>query len=102
MQNKSKERSQKRFTSSNSSKDSEYIEQFLIEIERLGEKLDMSIIRKLLEDTGIKLDPNYGPFCINPKLGRFVVRGVASLEAQNKAKHIQGVRLFKDTKIYPI
>lgn len=100
MEKRSIDSSRDALPSSTSAKDGD--EQFMIEIERPGEKLDMSVIIKMLESTGVKLDTSYGPFCINPKLGRFLVRGEASPEAQERVKKIPGVRLFRDTKIQPI
>ena len=75
--------------------------EFIVEIERPGKKLNMSIIQELLEGTGIKLDLNYGPFCVNPKLGRYVVRGTGDSASMKKVENIPGVRSYKDTKIYP-
>jgi hypothetical protein len=84
----------------NSSKQSN--EEFIIEVERPGKKLNMQIIQEILESTGIKLDLNYGPFCVNPKAGRYVVRGIGDPVSVEKVKNIPGVRLYKDTRIYPV
>ena len=78
------------------------VAQFIIQIERPDEKLDMAKIRSLLEETGVKLDSNYGPILINPKLGRYVVRGTATTEARARAELISGVRFFADTRQQPI
>jgi hypothetical protein len=75
--------------------------QFIIQVERPGKKLGMSDIQSLLEGTGIQLDSNYGPIPVNPKLGRYVVRGKATPEAKAKAERIPGVRFFADAKIKP-
>ena len=74
-------------------------EQFIIEIESPHTKLDMLTVQKLLKDSGIKLDLQYGPFLINPKLGHYVVRGFGDIESQQKAKQIPGVKLFRDRRI---
>ena len=72
----------------------------MIQVERPGQKnLDMSSVSKLLEDAGIKVDFNYGPFCVNPKRGRFVLRGFGTVEAQKNAKNIPGVMVFRDKGI---
>jgi len=76
--------------------------QFIIQVDRPGEKLSMSAIRDLLKDTGIQLDSGYGPILINPKLGRYVVRGTATPEARAKAEQIPGVRFFADTRQKPM
>ncbi len=74
---------------------------FIIQVDRPGERLDLAAIRTLLEGTDVDLDPGYGPILINPKLGRYVVRGAASLEARAKAEQIPGVRFFADAKVKP-
>jgi hypothetical protein len=74
---------------------------FIIQVDRPGERLDLPTIRALFEGTGVELDPGYGPILINPKLGRYVVRGTASPEARAKAEQIPGVRFFADAKVKP-
>lgn len=76
--------------------------QFIIQLERPGKKLDLAKIRVLLEGTGVELDDNYGPFLINPKLGRYVVRGTATAQARAKAEQILGVRFFPDIRQQPM
>jgi len=56
----------------------------------------MATIRALLDTVGVAVDPDYGPVSINPKLGRYVVRGVASPDARQRAEQIPGVRFFAD------
>jgi hypothetical protein len=51
----------------------------------------MPSIRDLLKDTGIKLDPDYGPYLVNPKLGHYIVRGSEDQGTQEKAKQVPGV-----------
>jgi hypothetical protein len=75
---------------------------FIIQVDRPGQKLDMPAVRDLLEDTGIQLDSSYGPILIDPKLGRYVVRGVATPEARAKAEQIPGIRFFADTRQKPM
>jgi hypothetical protein len=75
--------------------------QFLIQIERPNQKLDMERVRKLLEPTGMKIDHTYGPILVNPARGRFVVRGTGSPGAKAKAEKIGGIQLFRDMKIQP-
>ena len=75
--------------------------QFLIQLDRPGKKVDLSFIQKLLKDTGVELDKQYGPICVNPSLGRYVVRGIATPEARAKAEEIPGVRFFADARIAP-
>jgi hypothetical protein len=84
-----------------SSGNSKPIEQVIIQVEKPGQKkLDMPSISKLLDDTGIKVDPSYGPFCVNPKLGHFVLRGFGTVDAQEKAKkNIPGLTVFRDKRI---
>jgi len=62
----------------------------------------MESVRKLLEGTGVEIDADYGPIPINPAIGRYVVRGKATLEARAKAEKISGVRLFADTRVHPM
>lgn len=76
-------------------------DQFIIQIEKPNSKLDLIDIKEILNDTGVKLDDNYGPYCVNPKLGRYVVRGTANTETQKKLRNIPGVKIFLDKKIQP-
>jgi hypothetical protein len=69
---------------------------YIIQVDRPGEPVDMAAIRVLLEGVGVAVDPNYGPVPINPKLGRYVVRGAASPDARERAEQIPGVRFFAD------
>ena len=73
--------------------------QFLIQIERPEQKLDLSKIRALLEPTGLKIDHSYGPIVVNPARGRVVVRGTGSQAARAKAEKIGGIQLFPDMKV---
>lgn len=77
------------------------VERYIIQVERPGERVDMAAIRALLGDTGVELDVDYGPVPINPKLGRYVVRGVASPDARARAETIPGVRFFADARQEP-
>ena len=69
---------------------------YIIQVDRPGEQVDMATIRGLLDAVGVAVDPSYGPVPINPKLGRYVVRGVASPDARQRAEQIPGVRFFAD------
>jgi hypothetical protein len=77
------------------------LDQFIIQIEKPNSKLDLIEIKEILNDTGVKLDDSYGPYCVNPKLGRYVVRGTANTETQKKLRNIPGVKIFLDKKIQP-
>jgi hypothetical protein len=59
----------------------------------------MVTIERLLEGTGVRLDETYGPILVNPKLGRYVVRGTATTEAVAEARRIPGVQIFADAAI---
>ena len=72
------------------------VTRYIIQVDRPGERVDMAAIRALLDGAGVALDPDYGPVPINPKLGRYVVRGVASPDARERAEQIPGVRFFAD------
>lgn len=76
--------------------------QYMLQIERPGEKLDMNGIMKILENTGVELDQNYKPVLVNPQLGRYVIRCKATPEAKAKAESIIGVKLFRDVRISPM
>ncbi len=75
---------------------------YIIQVDIPVEKADLSAIRELLANTGVELDPDYGPILINPTLGRYVVRGFASPEARAKAEEIPGVRFFADARQRPM
>ena len=70
---------------------------YIIQVDRPGERVDMATIRALLDGVGVAVDADYGPVPINPTLGRYVVRGVASPDARQRAEQIPGVRFFADT-----
>jgi len=72
------------------------VTRYIIQVDRPGERVDMAAIRALLDEAGVALDPDYGPISINPKLGRYVVRGLASPDARARAEQIPGVRFFAD------
>jgi hypothetical protein len=82
--------------------EAESVTRYIIQVDRPGQELDMSAVHNLLEGTGIELDGSYGPVLINPKLGRYVVRGTATPEARAKAEQIPGIRLFADTRQQPL
>lgn len=68
----------------------------MIQVERPDEKLDMEKIVELLSPAGVQLDTSYGPINVNPKLGRYVVRGTATPRARRAAEKIEGVQFFGD------
>ena len=82
-----------------SSEGAKYVERYMIEIRRPGEKLDVQSLKRLLDGTGVELDPSYGPFLVNPGEGRYVVRGIVSPEAKKKLEAKEGVTLFRDKRV---
>jgi len=79
----------------------ETVHSFMIQIERPKAKIDLEAAQSILESAGVVVDTSYRPVCVNPKLGRYVLRGSATDEAKSKAERIKGVRLFPDLKIHP-
>jgi hypothetical protein len=77
----------------------QYSDRFMIEIERPCEKLDMNEISSLLKKSGVRVDPTYGPFCINPRQGKYVIRGFGDVEVQEKLIKIPGITIFPDQKV---
>jgi hypothetical protein len=77
------------------------VQRFIIQVDRPGKKFDMPEALTLFEGTGLELDEGYGPIPINPKLGRYVLRGLATPEARSRAERISGVRFFADTQQKP-
>jgi hypothetical protein len=75
---------------------------FLIQLERPGLRLDMNGVREVLEGTEVELDPDYGPILVNPKLGRYVVRGYATPHARAKAESLPGITFFADVPVEPL
>jgi hypothetical protein len=70
---------------------------YIIQVDRPPpERVDMAAISALLDGVGVSLDLNYGPVPVNPKLGRYVVRGTATPDARARAEQIPGVRFFAD------
>ena len=76
--------------------------QVIIQVDRPGQKLDLSAVQAMLDGTGVKLDITYGPILINPRLGRYIVRGKATSKARAKAEQIPGVRFFADIRQKPM
>ncbi len=76
--------------------------QVIVQVDRPGQKMDMSAMQRLLAGTGLRLDETYGPILINPQLGRYVVRGTVTPEARARIEQIAGVRLFSDSKVQPM
>lgn len=74
----------------------------IIQIDRPGRKLAMETVAELLEGTGVEIDADYGPIPINPAIGRYVVRGRATIAAKARAEKISGVRLFADARVQPV
>lgn len=74
---------------------------YVIQIDRPAEALTLDRARALLEPLGVSLDGSYKPVAINPRLGRFVVRGVATPDIRAKAERLPGVRFFADAKVSP-
>jgi hypothetical protein len=75
---------------------------YLIQVERPGERLSISDVRKIFAATGVELDSQYGPILINPDLGRHAVRGWADDQSRQSAERIPGVRFFSDPRIAPL
>ncbi len=73
----------------------------MIQIERPKRKVDLEAAQSILESSGVVIDTSYKPVCVNPKLGRYVLRGSATDEAKSKAERIKGVQLFPDVKVSP-
>lgn len=74
---------------------------YMIQIERPERKIDLEAAQSILDPAGVEVDASYRPVCVNPKLGRYVLRGRATDEARSKAEKIEGVQLFPDLKIRP-
>ena len=66
-------------------------------------RADIESVETLLGDTGIELDQQYGPICINPQQQKFVVRGEATPEARHRVEERLGdqVRFFADPRVHP-
>ena len=64
-------------------------------------RVDLSLLQRLLDRTGIALDSKYAPVCINPQQRRFVVRGDATIEARHRAEQLlgHGVKFFADSRV---
>ncbi|MGB8952780.1 MAG: hypothetical protein WCC06_08980 [Candidatus Aminicenantales bacterium] len=77
-------------------------QRFIIQVERPNERLDMSKVCALFKGTGVEFDSHYGPILVNPKLGRYVVRGTATAQARAKAERIPGVLFFADARQRPM
>jgi hypothetical protein len=60
---------------------------------------NLDALAEELTGTGVELDRSYRPVCINPKLGRYVMRGTASPEARHAAERISGIQFFSDVPV---
>jgi hypothetical protein len=74
---------------------------FLIQFERPGKDAGVAAALDALRETGVEIDPAYGPFLIDPHRGRYVVRGYATPEARDRAARLEGVRFFADARVEP-
>jgi hypothetical protein len=74
---------------------------YLIQVDRPGQNLRIEDVKKMLEKTGLTVDETYAPVLIDRNLGRYVVRGSGTPQSSEKAKQIQGVRIFNDSRIEP-
>lgn len=74
---------------------------YVIQIERPNETLDIGKAQTILDSTGVEIDTSYGPICVNPKRGRYVVRGLATPRAKSRAEKIEGVTFYQDARIAP-
>ena len=63
-----------------------------------GAPVGLKAFQRLLDGTGIKLDPHYRPVCVNAQRQRFVVRGEATPEARLRAEQMlgDGIRFIPD------
>lgn len=77
------------------------LRRFLIQMDLPGQALDIERAVALLEPRGVELDRSYGPICIDPAMGRYVVRGTATDAARQLVEQIPGVQLFRDSPIEP-
>lgn len=69
-------------------------------------QIDSPISRLTIQDAvrklaivGLEIDVGYGPYLIDPAIGRYVVRGVATKDAIALARDIPGVQIFVDNEI---
>jgi hypothetical protein len=72
---------------------------YVIQIERPDEVVTVSSAHELLGPLGVTIDPAYFPVVVNPKLGRYALRGVATAESRAAAERLPGIRFFADSKI---
>jgi hypothetical protein len=77
-------------------------QQWIIQLERPDGNLTLDEARSVLEPLGVTLDPTYNPVPVNPRLGRFAVKGLASAETRSRAERLAGIRFFRDSKISPV
>lgn len=64
-------------------------------------RVNVATLQRALAGTGIQLDPSYAPVCINPQQQRFVVRGLATTAAKQRAEKKLGpvVKFFADGRV---
>ena len=79
----------------------EPVHHFMIQIERPEVKLDLEAAQSILAPSGVEVDTSYKPVCVNPKLGRYVLRGTATDKARSEAEKIEGVSMFPDLRVRP-
>jgi hypothetical protein len=77
------------------------LRRFLIQMDLPGQPLDMESAVALLEPRGVEVDRSYGPICLNPAMGRYVVRGTATEATRQLVEQISGIQLFRDSPIKP-
>ena len=67
-------------------------------------QVDVELLQRLLQGTGIELDAKYHPVRIHPQQQRFVVRGHGTAAAKQRAERMlgQGVKFFADGRVQAI
>ncbi len=74
---------------------------YLISVVHPGSAPSLDDIRRVLRDTGVQLDADYGPFLVDADQGEYVVRGTADPQARRRAEALPGVTFFGDPEIGP-
>jgi hypothetical protein len=80
----------------------EALRRYIIQVDWPDKPFDLGAVRSMLTEAGLEVDDSYRPVSVNPKLGRYVLRGQGSEEARTRAESIPGVRLFPDSPVRPV
>jgi hypothetical protein len=72
---------------------------YIIQLDHPGIPLAMTEVKQLAPPRVIDWDTSYGPLLINPRLGRYVVRGTSELTVEELRAKFPRLQFFADAVV---